>query len=60
MKILILSLSLLLLASGTEGQRAKCKRPNGNEGQVIVQGCTQKTCTKTTGKKGVWVEGPSL
>ena len=58
MRVLLLSSFLLLLAPNIDGA-AKCRRPNGNEGAVIVQGCTKKTCTKTTGKKGVWIEAPS-
>ena len=58
-KVLLLSSFLLMLALNIDGA-AKCRRPNGNEGAVIVQGCTKKTCTKTTGKKGVWIEAPSM
>ena len=41
-------------------ERAKCKKPNGVEGDVIVDGCEQLTCTAISKKKAIWVEGPAM
>ena len=51
---------IILLFQGANCQRAKCKKPNGWEGDVKVDGCEQKTCTKVSGKKGIWIEGPAM
>ena len=58
MRVVLLSSFLLLLAPNIDGA-AKCRKPNGNEGDIIVQGCTKETCTKINSKRGVWIEAPS-
>ena len=51
---------IVLLAQGAVAGRAKCKRPNGFEGDVKVDGCEQHTCTAVTPRKGVWISGPAM
>ena len=52
------SAAILLAAAKVEGA-ARCKRPNGNEGDIVVEDCVKSTCTALNSKKGVWIEGPS-
>ena len=60
MKRLLLAACIVLLVQGEQKGRAKCKKPNGNEGDVLVDGCQQLTCTAISAKKGIWVEGPAM
>ena len=39
---------------------AKCKKPNGVEGDVRMEGCSKFSCTAINKKKGQWVETPSM
>ena len=39
---------------------AKCWKPRGMAGDVIVDGCRKRTCTAITVRKGVWFGGPSM
>ena len=59
--ILLLFACIVLSVQGQGGPRtAKCKKPFGWEGDVLVDGCEQLTCTAISAKKGVWVEGPAM
>ena len=51
---------IVLLAQGAVAGRAKCRRPNGVEGDVGGNGCEQLACTAVTPRKGVWVAGPAM
>jgi len=39
---------------------AKCKKPKGTAGDVIIEGCRKKICTAITVKKAVWISEPSI
>ena len=49
---------MLLAVANVEGA-ARCKKPNGNEGDVVVEDCVKSTCTALNPRKGVWIEAPS-
>ena len=50
--------AMLLAVANVEGA-ARCKKPNGNEGDVVVEDCVKSTCTALNPRKGVWLEAPS-
>ena len=39
---------------------ARCRKPNGVEGDVRFDGCLKFTCTAINKKKGQWVDSPSM
>ena len=49
----------MLLAAAEVKGAARCKKPNGNEGDVVVEDCVKSTCTALNPRKGVWIEAPS-
>ena len=51
---------IVLLVQGARSGGAKCKRPNGLEGDVRVEGCEQLTCTAISARKGIWIPGPAV
>ena len=53
-------LILLFQVARSAKSKAKCKKPNGYEGDVKVDGCEQLTCTKISGRKGIWIPGPAM
>ena len=58
--ILLFAACIVLLVQGEPKGRAKCRKPNGWEGDVLVDGCKQLTCTAINAKKGIWLEGPAM
>ena len=55
------SISLLLFyLFGQVHAAAKCKKPNGVDGDVRFEGCLKFTCTAVNKKNGKWVESPSM
>ena len=55
--------SLLLLIFDWHTQvsaLARCRKPNGVEGDVRFDGCLKFTCTAINKKKGQWVDSPSM
>ena len=53
------AVAAMLLAVAEVEAAARCKRPNGNEGDVVVEDCVKSTCTALNPRKGVWIEAPS-
>ena len=53
-------LGFLFCLCGQVHAVAKCKKPNGVDGDVRLEGCLKFTCTAVNKKKGQWVESPSM
>ena len=53
------AVAAILLAVADVEAAARCKKPNGNEGDVVVEDCVKSTCTALNPRKGVWIEAPS-
>ena len=51
---------IVLLVQGARPGRAKCRRPNGVEGDIKVEGCEQLTCTAISARKAIWIPGPAM
>ena len=51
---------VVLYLEGAMSSRAKCRRPNGVEGDVKLNGCEELTCTAISAKKGIWISGPAM
>lgn len=60
MKHILLFFAYIVLLVQGGPRRAKCRKPNGWEGDVLVDGCEQLTCIALNAKKGIWVEGPAM
>ena len=58
--LIYISCVVLILVEVAMSGKAKCRRPNGVEGDVKVNGCEQLTCTAISAKKGIWISGPAM